>query len=109
MNVKKLSSLQPGDKILITVSGKKQKCKVRVNNPEKQFMVLEVKYQRVKHNVTKSKQFSYDQLIKKSVPFDYKKPVGLLVVGILSYYFGPKVLQHSDTIVAIVNKIMESL
>ena len=109
MNHEKLSKLKPGDFIKITVSGKKQKCKIRVNNPEKQFMTLEVKYQRVKHRVTHVKQFGYAQLIEKSVPFDYKKPVGVLVVGVLAYYFGPKVVEHSDTIIAIVNKVIESL
>lgn len=109
MNHEKLSKLKPGDKISITVSGKKQGCRIRVNNPEKQFMVLEVKYQRVKHKATHVKQFDYTQLIEKSAPFDYKKPMGVLVVGVLAYFLGPRVIEHSDTIIAIVNKIMESL
>jgi len=109
MDYEKLSKLKPGDKISITVSGKKQRCTIRVNNPELEFMALEVKYQRVKHRVTHVKQFDYAQLIEKSTPFDYKKPVGVLVVGALAYFLGPRVIEHSDTIIAIVNKIMESL
>jgi len=109
MNIDKLKNLKPGDKIKITVSGKKQKVKVKVNNPEKQFLIAYVQYQRVKHKVVHLKQYSYAQILQKSVPFDYKKPVGLLIVGVLTYFLGPKALQHSNLIVEIVNKVMESL
>lgn len=109
MNIDKLKNLKPGDKIKITVSGKKQKVKIKVNNPEKQFILAYVQYQRVKHKVTHLKQYSYDQILQKAVPFDYKKPVGLLAVGVLAYFLGPKALQYSDLIIEIVNKVMESL